>query len=319
MTEQIFTPTALTGIENDISLQLAHDAHRGTSWMPDERAAGEVRGWVELMQADYASVMKVAESDSERQSLDAAFAEYRQGLLNKKRTMLSAHSRVVSAFIAGPSNFPTRMMEKRNATYDKRMGEYIEYRDKALTRMQRMFAEPVGIRTGEAGAVDALQAKIDKAEELQRIMKDTNAAMRKHAKAGPEAQVAAMIVAGVTETQARGFLKPGIGGYGFPSFAMTNNNANIKRMKEQQAKAQKLAATETSERTIGNVRIVDNAEDDRLQMFFPVERVERPIYDLLKSHGFKWTPSIGCFQRFRGGNANYWALSIAAEYGKVTA
>jgi hypothetical protein len=318
--EQTFTGAALIGIESDIPLDIATRAHNGTSFTPERRGQSEVSGWAEDMRNDYAHVMKYAKTDDERATMDAAFAEYRQALLTRKMGLLSSHCNIVSTMIAGPSNFPARMMNKRSEAYDRKVGEYLEFRQKALARMCNTFAEPTGIRTGEAGAVDALQAKIDKAEKLQAIMKETNAAIRKHKKAGPEAQVAAMVALGLTETQAYGLLKPDFcGRIGFPDYAMTNNNANLKRMKEQQAKAQKLAATATNEQEIGEVKIVDNAEADRLQMFFPVERVARPIYDLLKAHGFRWTPSVGCFQAYRGANASYWGPVIANEYNKQAA
>lgn len=125
----------------------------------------------------------------------------------------------------------------------------------------------------------------------------------------------ALVAAGLTEEQAQSALTPDCyGGIGFQSFKLTNNGANIRRLKDQLIKAQKLAAATTAENEVNGVRIVDNVEDDRLQLFFPVERVPRPVYDQLKSHGFRWTPSVGCFQAYRGGNANYWAKQIADSF-----
>ena len=317
-TEQTFVGTALVGIEADIPLDLAIRAHSGTSFSPERRGESERSGWAQDMRNDYARVMRHATTDEQRQALDAQFAAYRSALLSRKRALLASHSNIVSTLIAGPSNFPVRQMEKRNRSYDNKVKDYLEFREKALARMCNTFADPVGIRTGEAGAVDALQAKIDKAEAKQEHMKLVNKTIRKHLKAEPAAKVAALMAAGLTEAEAWSALKPDVfGGIGFASFELTNNNANIKRMKEQQAKAQKLATTATNEQQIGEVKIVDNAEADRLQVFFP-ERVARPIYDLLKAHGFRWTPTAGCFQAYRGSNATYWASMIAAEYNKQT-
>ena len=149
-------------------------------------------------------------------------------------------------------------------------------------------------------------------------MKAANAAIRKNLKKEPEVKVAALVATGLTETQAHDLLTPNVmGTIGFPDYEVRNNNANIRRMKEQLAKAKSLASMSTKEIMIGDVKIIDNLEDDRLQMFFPVERVARPIYDLLKSHGFRWTPSIGCFQAYRGNSANYWCSIIAKEFNKT--
>ena len=114
-----------------------------------------------------------------------------------------------------------------------------------------------------------------------------------------------------------------MGRLGFASFSMTNNGATIRRMKEQLAKAKLLADSVTTEKMIGNVRIVDNVEDDRLEIYFPT-RTSKEVYNLLKSHGFRYTPSKssapeGCFQAYRGANANCYAPVIAAAYNAETA
>ena len=69
---------------------------------------------------------------------------------------------------------------------------------------------------------------------------------------------------------------------------------------------------------VGDVRMVNNVENNRLELHFP-NRTSKGVYELLKSHGFRYTPSksvasAGCFQAFRGRNADHWAAVIIAQY-----
>lgn len=304
---------------NDIPYEAGYNAHRGTSFVPEQRAKQEQTGHAEWLLAVYNEVLALAGADRAAE-VDAAFAEFRQAAKSKKLALLGRRSNLVSTMIAGPSNFNTRRAEKSNNSYDKALNEYVEWSKKAQQRLAKQFAAPedpmqAPTRTGESGAVEILEAKIAKLEENQARMKAANAAIRKHAKAGKDAQIAALVELGFNKTLATEMVAPGkFGGDGFASFELTNNNANIRRLKDQLAKAQKLASATTTENEVNGVRIIDNVEADRLQLFFPVDRVPRPIYDQLKSHGFRWTPSVGCFQAYRGGNANYWAKQIADSF-----
>lgn len=88
------------------------------------------------------------------------------------------------------------------------------------------------IHADDPNAIEKLGLKLKGLETAQAVMKATNAAMRKHKKAGPEAQVAAMVEAGVTDTMARNLLRPDFcGRVGFADFMLTNNSAEIRRVK----------------------------------------------------------------------------------------
>lgn len=95
------------------------------------------------------------------------------------------------------------------------------------------------------------------------------------------------------------------GRIGFPSYLLTNNLANIKRMRDRLAELERKAATPTreAERPDG-IRIVENTEADRLQVFFP-GKPDAATIARLKSNAFKWSPSQGCWQRQLTGNARY--------------
>ena len=71
------------------------------------------------------------------------------------------------------------------------------------------------------------------------------------------------------------------------------------RLAELEQKAQ--ATTKETARPDG-VRIVENTEADRLQIFFP-GKPEPEMIEALKRRAFKWSPSNGCWQRQFTANA----------------
>ena len=47
----------------------------------------------------------------------------------------------------------------------------------------------------------------------------------------------------------------------------------------------------------GDIKIVDNIEENRVQIFFP-GKPEQEMRTKLKRHGFRWTPNNGCWQSY---------------------
>jgi hypothetical protein len=100
------------------------------------------------------------------------------------------------------------------------------------------------------------------------------------------------------------------GNKGFPPYETTNNAANIRRLKGRLAQVEAHVADVTSEKAVGAVRIVDDVEENRVQVYFP-GRPDQIVITALKGSGFHWTPSLGCWQRMRSNGAMYHAEQIA--------
>lgn len=90
----------------------------------------------------------------------------------------------------------------------------------------------------------------------------------------------------------------------FPAYVLTNSSARIRAMKKRRENLAAKRADVTSERVVNGVRIVDNVEDNRLQLFFD-GRPADAVVDALKRNGFRWTPSLECWQRHRSTQATY--------------
>jgi hypothetical protein len=203
--------------------------------------------------------------------------------------------------IAGPSNFPASRMAKRSEIADRRMADRMEFRERALHAIRKTLCPELRpIMAGDDDAALRLRAKIAEAEKMQENMKTANKTIRQHAKAGTESQIAALVALGHAETAARKLLRPDFAGrVGYPNYLLTNNNANIRRMKQRLAvieRNQAIPATDTEGAT--GVRLEDVPAENRVRLYFPGKPAAE-IRTSLKSHGFRWTPSIGCWQAYR--------------------
>ena len=171
-------------------------------------------------------------------------------------------------------------------------------------------------------AVVALREKIARAQKDQDLMKAVNAAIRKHAKQGAEAQVSALVALGLSERAAKNAIEPDyMGRVGFPSYALTNNWANIRRMQERlkglEARAKMVQALEaegTTERVEqwGAIAVIHNYADNRLRIVFPSKPtdVERKY---LREEGFHWSPNNKAWQRMLN-NASIHSANMVLTY-----
>lgn len=162
------------------------------------------------------------------------------------------------------------------------------------------------IFSDDPSALDKLREKLEGLTKLQELMKVTNQAIRK-AKT-PDAQIAALKELGFKEARIVQLLTPGFSGIGYPGYRITNNSANIRRIKQRIEQLEKVEAMETTEETIGNVRIVSNVEANRVQIFFPSIPAEN-VRKELKGSGFRWCRSEGAWQR----HLNGWAYKLAKD------
>lgn len=167
------------------------------------------------------------------------------------------------------------------------------------------------ISSDDPTAIDQLQAKVAELEELQATYKRVNAAYKKFLK-----DPASLDTSDLKESwknSLRTFKPDWHGDQPIPSYRLTNNNANIRRVKERIQLLEKRAQDVTTESTTNGVTITDNVEDNRLQISFPGKPSDECRAEL-KSHGFRWTPSAGVWQAFRGPNARYYAEQIVKKF-----
>jgi hypothetical protein len=284
------------------------------SHYPDRRARLELRELAARLEAFGDYLRRIAESGG---AIDvAAEAEqFARRQIELSRAYWNAESRCASAFITGPARFPVERNRKRLDSADSRgreIGEHAKAARKAVERRAFPHGVPGGaIRGSNPDAPDLLRREIAKKERVQEIMKAVNAAIRGAKSSDPERLAQAVVDAvGWSHTRAAAVVQPGrIGGMGFPHFALSNNLAEIKRLKGRlasiEAKRERGTQEASHNTTAGRVERVENVEADRLQLIFP-GKPDETVRNLLKSNGFRWAPSEGAWQRHLN-SAGRWA------------
>ena len=156
------------------------------------------------------------------------------------------------------------------------------------------------INSNDKNAISKLKMKVEKLTKIQEDMKACN----KIIKDKKDKKVDRLIeILKISSREATELMKPDFcGRVGFPSFQLTNNNANIKATQARITQLEKAVQFETEELMIGGARVVKNAEAMRVQFFFGV-KPKHEIISLMKKHGFKWSPSNVCWQRLWNDNA----------------
>jgi hypothetical protein len=202
------------------------------------------------------------------------------------RAYWASESRCASAFIVGPSKFPTRQQEKRHAVARARAEKVTEHLRAARAAVHRK-AWPHGapgepIRQSNPEAIDELRAQLANEHARRDKIK-----ARDH------------------------------GGW-----ELSNARARIKRLEGRIAeleanKARGLQVTD-HDTTEGRVTMEDDPDAGRLRLVFKGKPSDATRAKL-KGNGFKWAPSAGAWQRILTDNARREAQqflqSIAHAHG----
>jgi len=156
-----------------------------------------------------------------------------------------------------------------------------------------------GISSDDPDADNKLQARIAEMERERETMKTVNAAFRKAAKTGGDLagwKAMAELVGESAAVQLAKHASYTADKVPYPSYTLTNLGANIRRLQERLKNLESSAGRETKEAIIGDARLIENAEENRVQLIFPGKPAE-DIRSLLKSYGFRWSPTNGAWQR----------------------
>lgn len=174
----------------------------------------------------------------------------------------------------------------------------IEAEKKAKELERRADSTSNAISSDDEDATTKLRAKIAKLETKQANMKAINKLVRAKDTAG--------LAALVGEARAAEFMTPDFcGRLGCPSYMLTNNNANIRRLKQRLETLERAAATPEAEDIEGDgFTVHEDKDDNRIHFIFP-GKPAADIRAVLKGHGFKWSPSRGAWVRMLNSAGRY--------------
>lgn len=171
-----------------------------------------------------------------------------------------------------------------------------------------------GISSDDPDAVQKLKAKLAELEKLPETMKQANALIRKHKT--PEAQQAALLEMGMTEAEAKALLTPSWANtQGFMPFQLSNNNANIRRIRLRIEQLERAAQRVTRVEECEGYTYREDAEQNRIMFLFE-GKPEENIRTLLKTHGFKWSPRRRAWVRMLNGMGRFAAQRVRMQLDK---
>ncbi|MFA6715812.1 MAG: hypothetical protein WCS27_10580 [Victivallaceae bacterium] len=172
------------------------------------------------------------------------------------------------------------------------------------------------IKTEDPQALEKLEAKLKNLTERQNMMKNINCILR-NARTSKEEKIKLVCEKYQLQpetveklmTPQYSFEKPG-----FQTWELSNNNAEINRIKKRikqvshyQAEARKVEETgELPEIEFDGGSIVDNVPYNRIQIFFDA-KPDADVRTKLKQNGFRWAPSNGAWQSYRNRHTLDWA------------
>lgn len=252
-------------------------------------------------------------TDEQRERAEYMYNRYCSVLAEAINRDNEIGTRCPSVLICGAGNFPTRKKEKQIAAWDKNMENWRKA-DHYLDMLKR--AHTLAVKSDDPEVLDFLRAKLAGLEEAHALMVSANAYYRKNKTLKGFEGIPADTMAWITRP---GVYLPGgrngdgspLAFYGkpFPTYELTNSNANIKRVKQRIETLEAVKASKPIEEERDGYTYRENTEAMRVQLQFD-GKPDDETRALLKRNGFRWAPSLGVWQRQLNDNGKYAAHRV---------
>ena len=288
---------------NETAAKRANDANSFSNYK-EGSATAEYQAMVD-------TARQIAEAQKDRvdpihhAKIDGLLATYCRKLADNINQSNAVDARVPSILITGGGNFPVRKKEQQNAARNNNMREWQKIQG-LLDQIRSVGMG--GISSDDSNCVEKLRQQLAELEAKQTGMKAANVYWRKHKTMEgcpglsdtKAAQVDKQMEKAYTWVQKTG---------PFESWKLSNNNANIKRIRGRIADIERMAETEIKGWTFAGGRVVMNKEENRLQVYFD-SKPTLNVRSEMKNNGFHWAPSQGAWQRQLTDNAIWTARRI---------
>lgn len=173
--------------------------------------------------------------------------------------------------------------------HDNQMRRSIEADKKADYYANKAAAVGTGgISSDDPQAIEKLRAQVADLTHKQEAMKKANAIIRSRRDA--TAKTAELVALGFAESEAAELQNPNSSrGIGFPSYRLTNNNANIRRIEQRIRDLEALAARAPVE-VEGKGYVYRECSEENRVMFIFDAKPDANVRARLKKSGFRWSP-----------------------------
>ena len=280
---------------NETTARRAHDNmsmrdyHEGS-------ATAEYRAAVDRAAAELEEVKAQCKTQDQKERAEWYFDKYARKLAEAINRDNEIGTRCPSVMISGAGNFPVRKKEKQVAAWESNR-ENFGKADYYLGKMRRVHLQ--GVQGNDPEVIEYLEGKLADLEAAHQSMKEANAYYRKHKTLEG--------CPGIDQKTLDWLTRPGVFSCGdgsplalyrcpFPTYALTNNLANIKRTRERLEALKAAKASQVEDERHDGYTYREDTEIMRVQFIFD-SKPDAETRDLLKSNGFRWAPSQGAWQR----------------------
>lgn len=284
----------------------------GSSATPSENEETPLRvGRADYAERRNARLARYEELDEKRsQQAEATHAEARQ---------------MASVIPFGQPILVGHHSEKRDRNYRERIhnkfGKSFELAAKAryFEEKARTVETNRAVSSDDPEAILKLNDKLAQLEASQAHMKQVNAAWRKAGEPLPNDQQAWQRVADLLgesfaeldelrldAAQRYAWCKDAVP---YPGYALSNQSAEIRRVKARIEQLTKAAAREVVDVGYGEFRYVEDVDENRVEFLF-AGKPPQATRDLLKQQGFRWSRKSGAWQRLLNDAGRYAARVV---------
>ena len=246
--------------------ETAYRAYTGISFDPEKRAVSTRESFANSIISLYETLKNLDETRIEE--IEKDIEDVTEKLLKKEIAWLNAKSRTISPMITGPARFPTRRNEKALNSEHNRATEYLEYAEKVKTALIRKYK-----------IVKKIYAE-DVIEEYRPKTKNSlfkESLYRKLINIAKDNRIEEVEKALENATDI------------FTSRHKIHRELEALKIKQ---------TAESKEEEVNGVKIVDNIQENRIQLYFD-GKPDKDTITYLKSKCWKWTPSKSCWQNWR--------------------
>ena len=210
-----------------------------------------------------------------------------------------------SVMISGAGNYNIKKHDKQMASWGKNF-QFYEDKVAALENQIRNLgsAGTDVIRGDESDSLEKLEAKVEYLKYWHEVMVEANKYYRKHKTLdgfeGADPDELERIKKDLADIQ-----RVGMYDIPYPSYRLTNDNQNIKRLEGRIAELKRLKDNDGLQEENDIYKLWTDKQDMRIRISFEIGKPDREIIDMLKGKGFKWARSQGVWQRQLTDNAVY--------------
>lgn len=272
---------------NEAGARIAHQMMSFRDYVPDSKTAEYRQECDQVYELAEKALALVPDSSERIENLADRFARRLAANYNND---IRIGQMCPSVMISGAGNFPTRKKERQVKAWDANREDYKDIQ-KIPRQIQSIINGKDTIRSEDANALEKLQKKLDGLKTFQAQMKSVNAHYRKH-KTLDGADLTENERKSIEDMWERGWYV----GVPFPSYALSNNNAEIHRIEDRIKKLSSIREAGSSETVKKFFTVKENPDDMRIELYFE-DKPSEEIRDILKHNGFRWSPRKSAWQR----------------------